>query len=90
MVKGSARTPLGHVSDLSRSGKSTGAAGHAAKQRKENLTPARSRQSFVKPKRQVFADFGVQVFAPLPRAISPEREVPKTATPDEVIHLASP
>ena len=32
----------------------------------------------------MFADFGVQVFAPLPRAISPERELPKPATPAEV------
>jgi len=53
-------------------------------QRKENLTPARPRHSFVKPKKQVFADFGVQVFAPLPRAISPEREVPQPVIPDEV------
>ena len=71
-------------------------AGASARQRKENLTPARPRQSFTKPRKQVFADFGVQVFAPLPRAISPERELPKPATPAEVlcllviVHLALP
>ena len=72
------------MSESTRLGRTTPPAGVSAKQRKENLTPAHPRQSFVKPKKQVFADFGVQVFAPLPRAISPEREVPKPATPDEV------
>ncbi len=66
-------------------GKTAPPAGSSSvKQRKENLTPARPRHSFVKPKKQVFADFGVQVFAPLPRAISPEREVPQPVIPDEV------
>lgn len=74
------------MTESARAGKpAAAAASHTAKLRKENLTPAGARQSFVKPKRQVFADFGVQVFAPLPRAISPEREVPKPITPDEVI-----
>ncbi|KAA6422420.1 MAG: hypothetical protein FRX49_07595 [Trebouxia sp. A1-2] len=56
-------------------GKTATPAGSSVKQRKENLTPARPRHSFVKPKKQVFA--------PLPRAISPEREVPKPSIPDE-------
>ncbi|KAL0033072.1 hypothetical protein WJX79_001234 [Trebouxia sp. C0005] len=81
--KGSSRTPLSHVSGSTGLGKTAPPAGSSVKQRKENLTPARPRHSFVKPKKQVFADFGVQVFAPLPRAISPEREVPKPSIPDE-------
>ncbi|KAL0054091.1 hypothetical protein WJX82_003615 [Trebouxia sp. C0006] len=82
--KGSSRTPLSHVSGSTGLGKTAPPAGSSSvKQRKENLTPARPRHSFVKPKKQVFADFGVQVFAPLPRAISPEREVPQPVIPDE-------
>jgi len=72
-----------------RPAKTTPHAGSSSKHRKENLTPARARQSFVKPKKQVFADFGVQVFAPLPRPISPEREVPQPASPDEVLFWPS-
>ena len=66
-------------------GKTAPPAGSSSvKQRKENLTPARPRHSFIKPKKQVFADFGVQVFALQPRAISPEREEPQPVIPDEV------
>ena len=54
------------------------------RQRKENQTPLERRSQFVKPQRQVFADFGVQVFAPLPRPISPERELPPPSQPAEV------
>ena len=54
------------------------------RQRKENQTPLERRSQFVKPQRQVFADFGVQVFAPLPRTISPERELPPPSQPAEV------
>ena len=87
--KGSSRTPLSHVTASSRTEKPGTASNHTTKYHKENVTPPRSRQSFVKPKRQVFADFGVQVFAPLPRAISPEREVPKQVAPDEASSVKS-
>ena len=76
---------MGHTTDLTRAAKAGAhSAGNTARQHKENLTPPRPRQSFVKPRKQVFADFGVQVFAPLPRAVSPERELPKPSTPVEV------
>ena len=65
-------------------GKTAPPAGSSVKQRKENLNPARPRHSFVKPKKQVFADFGVQVFAPLLKAITPERDVPKPGIPDDI------
>lgn len=83
--KSTSRRSLGHGTDPTRGAKATAqSAGNTARQHKENLTPAHARQSFVKSRKQVFADFGVQVFAPLPRAISPERELPKPATPAEV------
>ena len=68
-----------------RAERTTPLTGNSLKHRKENLTPRLGqRQSFVKPKKQVFADFGVQVFAGPPRAMSPETEKASTATPIEV------
>ena len=76
---------MGHTTDPTRAAKAGAqSAGTAARQHKENLTPPRPRQSFVKPRKQIFADFGVQVFAPLPRAVSPERELPKPSAAAEV------
>ena len=76
---------MGHTRDPTRAAKAGAqSAGNTIRQRKENLTPPHPRHSFVKPRKQVFADFGVQVFAPLPRAVSPERELPKPSTPAEV------
>lgn len=83
--KSTSRRSLGHTTDPTRGAKTTPhSSGNTTRHHKENLTPARPRQSFVKPRKQVFADFGVQVFAPLPRAILPERELPKPAPPAEV------
>lgn len=80
------RTPLGHVTGAQKGSKTRASTGNL-KQRKENQTPLERRSQFVKHRSHVISDFGVQIFAPLPRAISPEREMPQPSQPAQVCTL---